>query len=77
MKQSSSWEINQLKPSQEINRIICKRKVHYRIYRSPPRVPILDQTNLFQAPFHFLKIDFNDHSNNFGWAVQIIKLVIV
>jgi hypothetical protein len=45
MGQSSSWEANSFSASQEIPRILWKRKVHYHIYTSPPPVSILSQLN--------------------------------
>jgi hypothetical protein len=35
MKQSASSEANQFSASQEIPRILCNLKVHYRIYKNP------------------------------------------
>jgi hypothetical protein len=43
IEQSPSWEANWFSASQEIPRILCNPKVHYRIHKCPPPVPILSQ----------------------------------
>ena len=60
MEQSPSWEANWFAASQEIPRILWNPKVHYRIHKCPPPVPILSQLDPVHTPTsHFLKIYLN------------------
>jgi hypothetical protein len=60
IQQRPSWEAYRSSACQKITRILYRPKVHYRIYNSPPAVPVRSQTDpAHGSPFLFSMIHFN------------------
>ena len=57
MEQSPSWEANRFSASQEIPWILWNPKVHYRIHKCLPPVPILSYLDSVHALPIYVKIN--------------------
>ena len=52
-----SWEINSSSASQEILHVLWESKVHFRVHKTRPTIPVLSQMNPVRVlPSYFFKI---------------------
>jgi len=70
-EQSPSWEANRFSASPEIPRILRNQKVYYRVYNSPPPVPVLNQINPVHAPNP--TSCWSNYPPIYAWVFQVIS----
>jgi hypothetical protein len=71
MEPSPSWEAVDCAATQEIPNILWNPKVHYRVHKTPPLVPVLSQIYPVRTALTYLsKIHFNIIHSPTSWSSE-------
>jgi hypothetical protein len=66
MEMSPFWETTSHPATDKFSNILCNQKVHYRVHKSPPLIPILSQINPINTTSSYLTKTFvTFHNLNF------------